>query len=91
MLAWASIIKIGGDRIRTYVDVSQRVYSPSPLATRAPLPKTGVTPGGDITYQPFKKEKSGIKCRIAVYKYGSQADLGPVFRLLADGSVEIAG
>ena len=28
--------KSGGDRIRTCVDVSQRVYSPSPLATRAP-------------------------------------------------------
>src|SRR5262245_6072376 len=27
----------GGGRIRTYVGVRQRVYSPSPLATRAPL------------------------------------------------------
>ena len=27
----------GEGRIRTYVDVSQRIYSPSPLATRAPL------------------------------------------------------
>lgn len=27
----------GGDRIRTYVGVSQRVYSPSPLTARAPL------------------------------------------------------
>ena len=29
--------KIGGRRIRTFVDISQRVYSPSPLAARASL------------------------------------------------------
>ncbi len=27
----------GQGRIRTFVDVSQRIYSPSPLATRAPV------------------------------------------------------
>ena len=31
----------GGGWIRTNVDVRQRVYSPSPLATRAPLRNTG--------------------------------------------------
>ena len=31
--------RVGGEgRIRTFVDVSQRIYSPSPLATRAPVP-----------------------------------------------------
>ena len=58
--------KIGGSRIRTYVDVSQRVYSPPPLAARASLLKRapahsiegakGSIPSGDSLKEILHKE-----------------------------------